>query len=110
MEFKLTNKVTHCITDSGSNFVKAFAEFSCPAEADNDCAASADNEDAYAVPLTNNLDLQLAEKDYELPPHFKCAVHKLSLVATKDSGLALDDIYTQYKKLFRSMHGKLSAM
>ena len=35
MEFKLTNKVAHCITDSGSNFVKAFAEFSCPAQADN---------------------------------------------------------------------------
>ena len=73
-----------------------------------DCAASADNEDAYAVPMTDTLDLQPAEKDYELPPHFKCAVHKLSLVATKDSGLALAD--TQYKKLFRSLHGKLSAM
>ena len=97
MEFKLTNKVTHCITDSGSNFVKAFAEFSCPAQAHNDCASSADNEDAYAVPITDNLDLQLAEKDYALPPYFKCAVHKLSLVATKDSGLALDDIYTVQK-------------
>jgi len=43
-----------------------------------------------------------------LPPHFRCAVHKLSLVATKDSSLALSD--KQYKKIYRSLHGKLVAI
>ena len=36
MEFRLTNKVTLCITNSGSNFVKTFTEFSCSSQTDND--------------------------------------------------------------------------
>ena len=53
MEFKLTNKVTHCITDSVSNFVKAFTEFSSSSQTDNGCTPIA--EDCYPVSITDYL-------------------------------------------------------
>ena len=49
------------------------------------------------------------QKDFELPPHFKCAVYKLNLVAMKDSGLALHD-NVLYKQSYCSLHAKLSAI
>ena len=109
MEFKLTNKVTHCITDSGSNFVKAFPEFSSFSQTDNDCILIAEDEDCYPISITDCLSDASAEKDFELPPRFKCAVHKLNLVAIKDSGLALHDNVI-YKKIYRLLHAKLSAI
>ena len=95
MELKLTNKITHCITDSVSNFVKVFIEFS--SQTDNECTSIAEGEDCYSVSITNCLSDTSAEKHFELSPHFKCAVHKLNLVAIKDSGLALHD-NVHYKK------------
>ena len=68
MEFKLTNKVTHCITDSGSNLVKAFTEFSCSDQASNDCTSIAEDEDCYPISITDCLSDASAKKDFEFPP------------------------------------------
>ena len=104
---KLTNKVTHCITDSGFNFVKAFTELSKSCQTDKDCITFA--EDCYPASTTDFLGDVSADKDFELPPPFKCAVHKLKLVATKNSGLALHDT-VHSKKIYLSLHAKFSAI
>ena len=59
--------------------------------------------------MTDCLSDALAEKNFELPPYFKCAVHKLNLVATKDSWLALHN-NVHYKKIYCSLHAKLNAI
>ena len=69
MEFKLTNKVTHCITDYIFNFVEAFTEFSSSSQTD-DCTSIAEDEDCYPVSISDCLSDASAEKDCKLPPHF----------------------------------------
>ena len=75
MEFKVINKVTHCIADSGSNFAKVVTEFSSSSQTDNDCALIAEDENCYAVSITDCMSDASAEKDFEYPPHFRCAVY-----------------------------------
>ena len=48
------------------------------------------------------------EREFDLPTHVKCAAHKISLVATKDSFSALCD--DKYKKVYHSIMAKLSAI
>lgn len=109
-EYKITGKVTHCVTDSGSNFVKAFAEF------------GEQNEDV-PIPIEDNIIQEAAQmqaegiaellvddglSEYTLPPHFKCAAHRFNLIATKNT--ALDRANPPYKRVYRSLMGKLQAM
>ena len=106
-EFHLTGKVTHCVTDSGSNFVKAFTEFG--SAADEELGLTYEDETLHVTQISNIMSNEEEdEKEYDLPAHMKCAAHKISLTATKDASSALSD--AKYKKVYRSLMGKLSAI
>ena len=114
-EFKLSGKVTHCITDSGSNFVKAFDEFGSVIDkeisicsSDDEVATQSNEVEAInAVSISDFLRCEQDEKEFDLPAHVKCAAHKISPVATKDSFLSLSD--DKHKKVYRRIMAKLSA-
>ena len=97
--YSLTGKVCATITDNGSNFVKAFAVCS-------------DSSDSVAIPLEDaeqeteddaafedvgelltfdseetNIDDDLTQVQYELPPHYRCAAHTLNLNKDADKFL-----------------------
>lgn len=126
-EFGITNKVCFTVTDSGSNFLKAFRHYAFDVEADNENPSEDDDADFEAVDVlrilngggnetvardagaqdesvnvrpnenenenNNNTSVDCDEEDSEeqeyqlavtLPPHRKCATHRLNLVATTD--------------------------
>ena len=128
-EFGLMGKVTHCITDSGSNFVKAFAEFGntnlvneipqCviqEADLDDtfDIDGSTDDDILVSTPLFESLtppcDSATATEStgFSLPKHFRCAAHRLNLVASSDCQSALDSPVC--KRIYRSLTAKLQAI
>ena len=101
-EFGIADKVCFTVTDSGSNFLKAFRLFSV-AEADaysvesfptNDINSDDEviEDDATYEEINELLEAvsTSATEDnvilYKLPPHRKCACHLLNLVATTDAG------------------------
>lgn len=104
-------------TDNGSNFVKAFAEFSTERSAtaaDSDDADSDDENDMNDEEATDPIDVYLtlsegeSESDYSLPPHQRCACHTLNLIATTDAETAESD--GTYKKIYRSTFGKCQGL
>ena len=115
-EFKLSGKVTHCIAESGSNFVKAFDEFGSIIDKETSICSSDDDvatqsnevETINGVSISDFMRCELDEKDFDLPAHVKYAAHKISVVATEDSLLALSD--DKYNKVYRSIMAKLSAI
>ena len=99
-EFGIGEKVCFTVTDSGSNFLKAFRLFSMP-EADNYSVEPVPTDDINADDeviedearyeeindLLAAVSTSATEDDvivYKLPPHRKCACHLLNLVATTD--------------------------
>lgn len=114
-ECKITGKVSHCITDSGSNFLKAFREFGnqeqnlAPDDAADPEPAMHELPALQPIEVTDIFDqIPDAESEslYELPPHMRCAAHRLNLVATNIGGLDND----KAKKVYRSLTGKLQAV
>ena len=107
-KFGIQDKIVRTTTDNGSNFVKAFRQFS-------QTAASLpaldvpleDPEQEEDVPETQNLGEEIEEPRfftvddlltldepvhaYTLPVHMRCAAHTLNLVATTDADKALQD-------------------
>ena len=87
-EFGLTDKICFTVTDSGSNFIKAFKHFGI----DNEEAISIDpkeTDDMEYHELDNILHPPVTDEDddqivYKLPQHWKCAFHALNLVAATD--------------------------
>jgi len=84
------SKIVCVVTDNGSNFVKAFKEFGITSKFETSGnGMESDDDDDLGVSLADSyieIDGVLKEKrDLSLPPHFKCASHTLSLIATKDS-------------------------
>ena len=111
-EYNIARKVTHCVTDSGSNFIKAFAEFGSENEEEIICnitdTGTSDELTAETIQDIFDDNVQTGEDEYSLPSHFRCATHRLSLIATKDASAAMSD--TRYKSIYRSLTGKLSAI
>lgn len=106
-EYGLSRKVSHCVTDSGSNFMKAFEQYSVS----DDVLAVDDAPECNAVnpeEISDVLETAVSCKEYSLPPHFKCSAHRLNLLATKDIEDAMKS--PRLKEVYRSLMGKLSAL
>lgn len=92
-EFCLTDKICFTVTDSGSNFIKAFKHFGLEeAEEFADEAEEAEDDiefhqldDALSPQGTEIMDEHEEQTIYKLPPHWKCSCHALNLVATTDA-------------------------
>lgn len=80
-QFGIRRKTVRTTTDSGSNFVKAFALFGEQAvpEADDGSSDEFIAENAEIVDLSSILSDNTS--DYELPRHQRCAAHSLNLVS-----------------------------
>ena len=133
-EFKISNKVNVMITDSGSNFLKAFRIFGpnelveeSENEEDDDFELN-DDEDFVYIDLDKIFqehDAQLAaqvieqqteenedadesdterQEEMELPYHVKCPCHLLNLIATTDIHKITNPTF---KKLKKSVDKKL---
>lgn len=113
-EYGLNNKVSHCITDSGSNFLKAFAEFHTSPDESNqdvdedDTDTDTSNEEAILLSevLTNGP--ADTEDTYSLPAHFRCAAHRLNLIAASDAQEPL--LNPRCKRTYRSLMGKVTEL
>ena len=117
----LTGKVCATITDNGSNFVKTFAVYSDSfdsvdtpsedAEEETDDDASFEDIDELLTldPEETNVDDDLTQVQYELPPHYRCASHTLNLVASKDADKFLSSSSTS-RSVYRSAFAISSAL
>ena len=109
-----TSKITHVVTDHGSNFVKAFKIFAHGDDDDGNIIASDDNNEAEYV-YESNFDILLNGHDDEsgsaiyLPPHTSCLAHTLNLLRSCDAEKAVAGD-GQYKKLYRSVAAKCVAL
>ena len=109
-DYRIGQKVVMTVTDNGSNFVKAFKEFSSDLprapESDRAAADSADVDDVEFIDIDGMLNAD--DSEFSLPPHQRCASHTLNLVAVSDSRAADDD--AGYKKISRATFAKCCAL
>lgn len=108
-EFQLHKKVTHCVTDSGSNFVKAFKEFTVKETDNSEDSTVVDEElDPLALIPTALSDIldEAPDEGVVLPAHFRCAVHRLNLVGSNDCEAALEN--SLCKRVYRSLMAKVT--
>lgn len=117
--YGLAGKVCATITDNGSNFVKAFTVFSDSASAS--CITEDIEEEGEDVAFENvdellsldpeetNIDDDLTQVQFDLPPHYRCAAHTLNLVAHKDVDKFLSSS-TASKSVYRNSFAKSSAL
>ena len=81
--YSLAGKVCATITDNGSNFVKAFTVLSdsanCTTEdvvEEGEDVAFEDVDELLSLDLEEtNIDDDLTQVQYDLPPHYRCAAH-----------------------------------
>lgn len=117
------NKITCCVTDNGSNFVKAFKEFQVELIENND---DMDENDAVeGIDMNDLLEssqsteessmLEIDEESDEdvdaiiLPRHQKCASHTLNLVGC-NAPTAAAKVNAKYRSVMHSSNGKCSAI
>lgn len=90
--YKIQNKIISAITDSGSNFVKAFKSYpvlkNSDEEEDNDDInddgnGNINNDNINLFEILGNITHEKEEIDLfiQLPPHSRCASYKLDLMA-----------------------------
>jgi len=87
------DKIVGTVTDNASNFGKAFRIFSFDKDEIEEESEYLQNEDDIVISefeLPNNFDDDLEE--FALPIQYRCISHKLNLIATTDSRVALSDI------------------
>ena len=115
-DYGIQNKTVGAVTDSGSNFVKAFSLFqdldilspsSDASRSEEDRDEDEDQEIQYHD-VEELLDSP-GEAIFRLPPHHKCAAHKLNLVASVDS-LAAASEDNHFKKISRAALAKASQL
>jgi len=92
-EYTIQDKTCFTVTDSGSNFLKAFRHFSIEQTETETEASSPVAQKDTDMEFHQVHDLLHASDScdddqihYRLPPHWKCACHILNLVATTDAG------------------------
>lgn len=97
-EFAITDKVCFTVTDSGSNFLKAFKHFGLDKSEEIEEELNDENAMDYDFIIDNvfnQVNFTSSDDDrivYKLPPHWKCACHQLSLIATVDASKFEDSI------------------
>lgn len=103
-KYRICDKVVCTVTDNGSNFVKAFAQFG-----EQPHHTGEDSEFTFS-----NVDEILAANDgadsnsYCLPQHHRCGAHTMNLVAVADTEAANNN--PQYKSISRSTMAKCTAL
>lgn len=114
-QYGLTNdKVTACVTDNGSNFVKAFKEHqqrqveSNEEEDEVDGDGEADFTDLHSV-LAAAKDDNARDGLCVLPPHHRCAAHTLNLIANNEVDKWLSS-NVESRAVYRSATAKCSAL
>lgn len=106
--FGLSHKVTACVTDNGSNFVKAFRMFESHPDDGSDSDEPSDEEGEEEVTFTDVAEALSTESDetFSLPPHLRCASHHLIakndlkkwLTSNNDCTVASDQVEDVLKK------------
>jgi hypothetical protein len=112
-----SGKMICCITDNGSNFVKAFREFGMEYGNRNDGSDDDDDDEAEAdslqmISVNDVLDAGLHDSDTSLiylPPHHPCSSHTLSLITVSDSQTALKD-NASFKRIHNATLAKCAAV
>ena len=106
-----TSKITHVVTDNGSNFMKAFRHYAQDGVLNESLEDEKDDYDVASVSdvLTQKGDDDEALNAIYLPPHVSCMSHSLNLIASTDAAKALNSS-NQYKKLYRSVSAKCTAL
>lgn len=84
-EYKIPlQKIVGVVTDNGSNFVKAFSEYGLKIS-DMECEEEANEDDDHLEIVDIHKILKESDDDsLVLPPHFRCAAHTLSLIASQE--------------------------
>ena len=114
LEYGLTHdKVTACVTDNGSNFVKCFKEYQYvepeeEEEEEEEVEGEVEFTDIHSVLLTGDAEDAQAGL-LVLPPHHRCAAHTLNLIANNevDKWLATNP---ESRVVYRSATAKCSAL
>lgn len=107
-EYGIAAKISHCITDAGSNFVKAFKVYTDAGTESTDQEEDTEN-DTEAQLNPGNIEGILNQVDDDshisLPRHMKCAAHRLNLVGAQDAEKGL--LNPVCKRIYRSVMAKL---
>jgi hypothetical protein len=128
--FNLEGKVVRTTTDNGSNFVKAFTQFSAEATLlpDLPTPVAIPPGEQELIELTEELDIaEWSDENMSyqnttidevlddevfaegvLPPHMRCAAHTLNLVASVDADKALAD--SNFKSVCRKTMAKAQGL
>ena len=116
-EYNIEAKTTSAVTDSGSNFCKSFRVYAGILDPEDEPEPLHTNESGDESDMEEEDDVQPMElfpileeegSDIRLPPHFKCASHKMNNIAAHDVDEALKS--PDYKKHSRSAMMKASAL
>ena len=118
-EYGLTvhSRIVGCVTDNGSNFLKAFREFGVELDVNNTEHGDDDGDEPVADDLSFDalqtvLDTNSCDHDTSvvvLPPHHSCSSHTLSLIVANDILEALKDNAT-LKRIYNSTMAKCSGL
>ena len=112
-KYQIANKVALTVTDNGSNFEKAFKEYS-DAEATSNGGTSqttlVHNNDGEILftNISEILENEITENLHSLPPHHRCGAHTMNLIAVHDGETACND--ADYKKISRAALAKCSSL
>ncbi len=108
-----TDKVTVCVTDNGSNFVKAFKEYQqVESEEEKEEEVEDDGEVAFTdlhSLLTGGDDEEAQQSLCMLPPHHRCAAHTLNQIATNEINKWLAS-NPESRAVYQSSTAKCSAL
>jgi hypothetical protein len=122
-EFKISTKITCCVTDNATNMVKALrilGDLSSAQASSSDHSQDTEGEEDDTAGdnievIDYNEKFQIntgSELDYEvsnmLHKHIRCATHTLNLVAAVDSREARKD--DKYKRMYDKAMGKVQAL